>query len=176
MLHPVGKQAYKLELSKKWRIHNVFHVSLLEQNTPRKKRVKKVPELNTGDNSEEYKVEAIWDNMVYAIESELGYLPGLYYLVAWKVYPEEENTWELVLVVQHLKKLISLFHKNYPKKPTATSLPIDSTPPMPRPTVKPIAKSTTKEKWDQPTNNANKRAKKNWTFCSFLHVTSPWLN
>ena len=30
VLHPVRKQAYKLELSKKWRIHDIFHVSLLE--------------------------------------------------------------------------------------------------------------------------------------------------
>ena len=36
VLHPVGKQAYKLELPKKWRIHNVFHMSLLEQDTTRK--------------------------------------------------------------------------------------------------------------------------------------------
>ena len=30
VLQSVGKQAYKLELSKKWRIHDIFHVSLLE--------------------------------------------------------------------------------------------------------------------------------------------------
>ena len=30
LLHPVGKQAYRLKLLKKWRVHNVFHVSLLE--------------------------------------------------------------------------------------------------------------------------------------------------
>ena len=30
VLHPVGKQAYKLELPKKWKIHDVFHVLLLE--------------------------------------------------------------------------------------------------------------------------------------------------
>ena len=30
VLHLVGKQAYKLELPKKWRIQDVFHVSLLE--------------------------------------------------------------------------------------------------------------------------------------------------
>ena len=30
VLHVVEKQAYKLELSKKWKIHNVFHVSLLK--------------------------------------------------------------------------------------------------------------------------------------------------
>ena len=39
VLHPVGKQAYKLELPKRWRIHEVFHVSLLEQDTTKKGRV-----------------------------------------------------------------------------------------------------------------------------------------
>ena len=30
ILHPVDKQTYKLKLPKKWRIHDVFHVFLLE--------------------------------------------------------------------------------------------------------------------------------------------------
>ena len=84
VLHQVGKQAYKLKLPKRWRIHNVFHVSLLEQDTTRKERVdKNLTELkfDTG-NSEEYKVEAIWQSAVYAMKSELGHLLGLYYLVA----------------------------------------------------------------------------------------------
>ena len=59
MLHQIGKQAYKLELPKKWRIYNVFHMSLLEQDITKKERVEKVPELDAGDNSKEYKVEAI---------------------------------------------------------------------------------------------------------------------
>ena len=92
MLHLVGKQAYKLELPKKWKIHDVFHVSLLEQDTTRKERVEKVPELDAGNNSKEYKIEAIWDSAVYAMELESGHLPGFYYLVAWKGYPDEENT------------------------------------------------------------------------------------
>ena len=91
VLHPVGKQAYKLELPKKWKIYNVFHMSLLEQDTTKKERVEKVPELDTGDNSEEYKIEAIQDSAVYARESE-GHLPRLYYLVALKSYPKEKNT------------------------------------------------------------------------------------
>ncbi len=73
----MGKQAYKIELPKKWRIHDVFHVSLLEQNTTRKGRVETAIELDEGD-SEEYEVEAICDSAVYARESE-GHLPGLYY-------------------------------------------------------------------------------------------------
>ena len=75
-------------------------MSLLEQDTTRKERVdEKVTELDfeAGD-SEEYEVEAIRDSAVYARESE-GHLPGLYYLVAWKGYPEEENTWEPVSAV-----------------------------------------------------------------------------
>ncbi len=36
VLHAVGKQAYKLELPMKWKIHDIFYVSLLEQFTIRK--------------------------------------------------------------------------------------------------------------------------------------------
>ena len=78
---------------KQWKIHNIFHISLLEQNISRKKRVdKRVTEieLEAGD-SKEYKVEVIRDSAVYANEAE-DHLPDLYYLVAWKRYFEEKNT------------------------------------------------------------------------------------
>ena len=96
VLHPIEKQAYKLELLKKWKIHDVFYVSLLEQDTTRKGRVdKNATKLDTGNNdSGEYEVEAIRNSAVYARESKSGHLPGLYYLVSWKGYSEEENTWE----------------------------------------------------------------------------------
>ena len=82
VLHPVGKQAYKLELSKKWRSQDVFHVSLLEQDTTKKGQVDDEAELDASDNSGEYEVEPIWDSAVYARESKSGHLPGLYYLVS----------------------------------------------------------------------------------------------
>ena len=82
VIHPVEKQAYKLELPKKWKIHGVFHVSLLEQNTIRKRRVgKNAIELDVSDENKEYMVEAIWDSTVYARELKSGYLSGFYYLV-----------------------------------------------------------------------------------------------
>ena len=36
VLYPVGKQVYKLKLPKKWRIHDVLHVLLLEQDITKK--------------------------------------------------------------------------------------------------------------------------------------------
>ena len=75
-------------------------MSLLEQDITRKGRVNKnAKELDAGDDSGEYKVEAIWNSAVYARESELGHLPGFYYLLSWKGYSEEENTWELASAV-----------------------------------------------------------------------------
>ena len=58
------------------------------------------PEFDAGDNKE-YKVEAIIDSAVYAKKAK-GHLPGLYYLVSWKGYPEEESTWEPSSAVIHL--------------------------------------------------------------------------
>ena len=81
VLHPVEKQAYKLELPRNWKIHDVFHVSLLEQYITRKRREFSMPEFESGDNNKEYKVEPIRDSAVYAREID-RYLPGLYYLVA----------------------------------------------------------------------------------------------
>ena len=103
VLHPVGKQAYKLELLKKWRIHDIFHVSLLEQDTTKKGRINDT-QLDfkfEADDDKEYEVNDIQDSAVYARESARQ-LPGLYYLVLWKSYPEEKNTLEPALAIQHL--------------------------------------------------------------------------
>ena len=70
-------------------------MSLLEHNTTKKGRIDKnateLAELNASKDSGEYKVEAICDSAVHAKKSA-GHLPGLYYLVSWKDYLEEENT------------------------------------------------------------------------------------
>ena len=85
VLHPIGKQAYKLELPKNWRIYDIFHVSLLEQDITRKKWVdKKVRQMkfDAGNNDcRKYEIKVIWDSVVYAKESESSYLPSFYYLV-----------------------------------------------------------------------------------------------
>ena len=134
VLHSVGSQAYKLELLKRWRIHNVFHIFLLEQDTTRKGRVDKKTaeqlEFETGGNNKEYKIEGICDSAVYAWKSEADHLLYFYYLVSWKGYPKDESIWEPASAVQHLRKLVSTFHKDYHDKPTATFPLIDLAPPM----------------------------------------------
>ena len=83
-----------------------------------------MPELGTGNNdNKEYEIEAI--------------------LVVWKGYLKEENTWEPLSAIKHLKKLINCFHKKHPKKPRATFPLINSALPIVRPIIK-QTKSTTK--------------------------------
>ena len=161
ILHLVGKQVYKLDPPTIWKIHDIFYVSLLEQNTTRKGRMNELfpepePEFDAGNNKE-YEVEAIIDNAVYTKEAE-RHLPGLYYLISWKDYPEEESTWEPFSAVMYLRKIISTFHKDHLEKSTATSFPLDFTPPMAKPSVKLQVKLSAKQKQSRPTGST-KRAK-----------------
>ena len=50
---------------------------------------------------------------------------SLYYLILWKNYLEEKNTWEPLLAVIYLRKLINTFSKEHLEKPIATSLLLD---------------------------------------------------
>ena len=73
IFHIVRKQSYKLELLAKWKIYNVFHVSLLEQDTTSKKQVihKALPKLEKDlefDNADSkvYEIETIIDSVIYS--------------------------------------------------------------------------------------------------------------
>ena len=85
ILYPVGKQAYKLDLLIKWKIYDVFHMSLLEQDTTGKKRMKGLfPEPEPkfdASNNKKYEVKAIIDSIVY-VKKTKEYLLVLYYLVS----------------------------------------------------------------------------------------------
>ena len=119
-------------------------MSLLEQDTTRKRRINKLfpepePEFNA-DYNKKYEIKTINDSVIYAKEAE-KHLLGLYYLVSWKGYPKEKSTWILFSIVMHFWKIISTFQKDHPEKPTATFSPLNSAQPMAKSLVKPVKPS-----------------------------------
>ena len=130
-------------------------MSLLEQDSTRMERINKFPALEfEPGNDKEYEVETIQESAVYSKE-ENGHLLGLYYLVAWKSYPEKENIWEPSSAVMHLRMMVSTFYNDHLKNLTAISAPLDSISPMAKPTILLL----TKRKQGRSTECAKKRAK-----------------
>ena len=114
----------------------MFHMSLLKQDIIRKGPMNKLvewPEFEA-DNNKGYKVEVIQDNTVYAKKTD-RHLPRLYHIVAWKGYPEEENTRKPSSTVIYLRKMVSTFYKDHSEKPIAISLPLDSALLMTKPII-----------------------------------------
>jgi hypothetical protein len=108
----IGLQAYRLELPTTMKIHDVFHVSLLE---PAKQNV--IPDRTQPpplpvelESVTEYEVEDILDSRVRHRK--------LQYLVKWVGYPPFENSWEPATFVENSKRLVKAFHEKYPLKPS----------------------------------------------------------
>ncbi len=86
--------------------------------------------------NKEYKVKVIINSAMYGQQANNNnQIPGFYYLVSWKGYPKEKNTWEPLLIVIYFQKLISTFHKEHAEKLIATFLPLDSTLLIAKPSV-----------------------------------------
>jgi hypothetical protein len=105
----VSPVAYQLQLPDTWKIHNVFHTSLLTpyRETPQHgpNYIKPPPELIEGEH--EYEVEAIVNHCLY------GKRRTLQYLLKWKGYPHADNTWEPAVQV-HAPTLIESYHQRHP--------------------------------------------------------------
>ena len=107
----INDVAYRLKLPKGWRIHNVFHVSLLEPFVPNTIPGRKVPPpppvVVEGDV--EYEVEEIVDSRLFRKKIQ--------YLAKWAGYGPEENTWLKLAEVENCLDLVDEFHRRYPHKP-----------------------------------------------------------
>ena len=77
---------YELELSLTMQIHSVFHVSLLESADSETPIQRNLPEINLESQDTEFKVKEILDQQDIDGES--------HYLIKWKGYDSEGNTWE----------------------------------------------------------------------------------
>jgi transposase InsO family protein len=81
----VNDVAYRLDLPANLRWHNVFHVSLLRTYVAGG-RVQPPPMPEIVNGEPEYEVERILSDRVIRTQVE--------FLVAWKGYPQEHNSWE----------------------------------------------------------------------------------
>src|SRR6266436_7320116 len=96
---------YQLALPVSWRIHDVFHASLLspyhETNAHGPNFTRPPPDLIEGE--EEYEVERI------VAHRRFGRSKRPQYLIKWKGYPESDNSWEPADQV-HAPDLLKRYH------------------------------------------------------------------
>ena len=126
ILEKVGRSAYKLDLPISWiqkRIHPVFNEVLLTPYvTPRFGNQVQLPppppELVDGE--EEYEVEAVLDSRWHKVGRGRQ---DLQYLVKWKGYGPEENTWEPAANLEHARRRIGDFHRQFPNAPKPVPAP-----------------------------------------------------
>ena len=87
---------YKLRLPSAWRIHDVFHASLLTPQvvTPEYGVPPELPFPELVDGESEYEVENILRHKF------IGHNREIHYLVQWRGYSRAESTWE---PEEHLK-------------------------------------------------------------------------
>jgi hypothetical protein len=107
----INKNAYKLDLPKTMRNHNVFHVSHFDRYTP---PVTGQPSsepnpIIVDDLEEEWEVDRILD-------SKRRYRK-LHYRVQWAGYNYIRTSWEPFENLENAQELIDDFHRDHPHKP-----------------------------------------------------------
>ena len=124
ILKKIGTRAYRLELHSRWRIHNVFHVSLLEPYAQNEieGRAQTRPEPEEINGDLEYEVEKIVRseirNSTKKVNGRNKRVKTQFYLVKWKGYPEDECTWEPGHHLTSAEEKVEEFHQSHPQAPT----------------------------------------------------------
>ena len=114
IIEKIGEEAWRLQLPLSLsRIHDVFHSSLLEpfhENEIPNRIIPPPPAIELENTTElEYEVAQIKDC------KRVG--KGFKYLVGWKGYGVDHDTWEPPIHVEHCEQLLKDFHNRYPTKP-----------------------------------------------------------
>ena len=109
----------KLQLPKSWRIHLVFHsslISLYKETTAHGPNFPRPPPEIVQGEDEHYEVETILQSKV------LPNKKGILYLIKWKGYPSSENSWLLSSQMKHAQTLVKQFHSKHPSAPSPSNL------------------------------------------------------
>lgn len=118
VIERIGVVSYRIDLPPSMKIHNVFHVSLLEpvvENMFDNREIPPPPPVEIDDHKE-YEVEEILDSRLYYRK--------LQYLVRWKGYSISEDKWLPPANLEHCKDMIDEFHSKFPDKPSQDSTAI----------------------------------------------------
>ena len=107
VLEEIGSRAYRIKLPPQWRIHNVFHASLL---SPYKETETHGPAFaltppDTIEGEEEYEVE----NIVGHRRRGRGYQ----FLVHWKGYPTSEDEWLPPRNLENSPELVEAYKRTH---------------------------------------------------------------
>jgi hypothetical protein len=116
----INRNAYKLDLPSTLRIHNVFHVSLLDPYIPPiagQPPAEPLPAISGDDDAEaEWEVERILDSRYRG----RGRARRVEYLVQWAGYAYIRTSWEPSDNLDGCRELLEEYHAEHPGKPRAS--------------------------------------------------------
>jgi Chromo (CHRromatin Organisation MOdifier) domain len=117
VIEEISPVVFRLELPPHWKIHNVFHVSLLtrynETEEHRRNFAQPAPELIEGE--EEYEVEQVLNSRRF------GRAKKLQYLLRWKGYSRAHDSWQDATEI-HAPDLVKEYHQRKPAAVRAVTL------------------------------------------------------
>src|SRR6266478_592860 len=125
IIKEISPVAYRLALPANWRIHDIFHASLLNLYHETKAHgpnfTRPPPDLVEGE--EEYEVERIIAHRMF------GRSKTPQYLIKWKGYPESDNSWEPADQV-HAPDLLKRYHSAAKDQSAVRSAATDQSAPQ----------------------------------------------
>jgi len=117
VLEKKGSRAYQLEISRLWKIHAVFNVSLLERyrasNRPNREQPPRDPEEIAGDL--EWEIERIVKSEIISytrkVRGRNKLIKELRDFVKWNGCTEDANTWEPPKGMRNAQEEVERFHR-----------------------------------------------------------------
>ena len=112
-------RAFKLAISQRWKIHPIFHVSLLEPyrhaNLPgREKPPRESEEI---DRDLEWEVEGLVKSEIITYVRRRRRMQEIRCFVKWAGCSDDENTWEPPESLENAQELVEAFHRENPEMP-----------------------------------------------------------